>query len=418
MVEVEGLLEKVTNARGLIMRLRRSLKSMLSLVCLLTVLAPLGVVPLVSPPQFRSPAAVMAQADDSLSAAAETARELSRLEAARDFDALYDRMHPDAKAAVPRSAVVGWYKSFFSDKETAELTVTGVAPEPWTWGVTGATYDTAVTVTFVQPYTVAGVVTDVAGEVHLVPFDGEWSWFFGASRAFVDEQIVLYGDDGSATPDTLAQGSSEPTAGTPIPREVRFPDPLHADIDRFWETRFQEAGRVYAPPHGVIGFDEPIRTACGRVDPEQEAAFYCVADETIYYAAEFRTLVEEQIGDFAWVIVVAHEWSHHIQATIGIDVGIAPDRAGDEVSMTVEQQADCLAGAYALDAQEAGWLEPGDIDEALAITELAGESVSTPENELAAEDTGSERTAAWVDGYTNGFASCQLDLAGGDAAPE
>ena len=41
------------------------------------------------------------------------ARELSELEAERDFDALYERMHPDALAVVPRSAVVGWYESYF-----------------------------------------------------------------------------------------------------------------------------------------------------------------------------------------------------------------------------------------------------------------------------------------------------------------
>ncbi|HLM21323.1 MAG TPA: neutral zinc metallopeptidase [Propionibacteriaceae bacterium] len=392
------------------MRLRRSINMALTLVCLLATLAPLGAVASELPTRPRYLADVLTQADNPLAETADVARELSRLEADRDFDALYQRMHPDALAVVPRSAVVGWYETFFSDRETDELTVTAIVPESWTWGVTGTTYDDAVTVAFVQPYTVAGVTADVPGEVHLVPFDDDWGWFFGASRSFVDEQIALYGNDGSATPDTLAQGSGEPTAGTPIPREVRFPDPLHADIDRFWEARFLEVGRAYEPPHGVIGFDEPIRTACGRVDPEQEAAFYCVVDETIYYAAEFRTLVEEQIGDFAWVIVVAHEWSHHIQATIGIDVGIAPDRAGDEVSMTVEQQADCLAGAYALDAQETGWLEPGDIDEALTITELAGDPVSTPENELAAQDTGSERTAAWFDGYTNGLADCELDL--------
>ena len=49
----------------------------------------------------------------SSTAAAAAAREFSVLEAARDFDALYERMHPDARAVVPRSAVVGWYESYF-----------------------------------------------------------------------------------------------------------------------------------------------------------------------------------------------------------------------------------------------------------------------------------------------------------------
>jgi hypothetical protein len=309
-------------------------------------------------------------------------------------------MHPDALAVVPRSAVVGWYESFFSDRETDELTVTEVVSEPWTWGVTGTTYDDAVTVKFVQPYTVAGVVDDVPGEVHLVPFDDDWGWFFGASRAFVDEQIALYGDDGSATRYALSQDGGDATPEPLIPREERFPDPLHAHVDQFWEAQFQEAGRAYDPPEGVMAFDEPIVTGCGQADPEQEAAFYCVIDETIYYSAEFRSLVDIQIGDFAWVIVVAHEWGHHIQATLGFDLGVAPDRADEEVPIEVEQQADCLAGAYVADAEMSGWLEPGDIEEALTMTEMAGE----------------ERIDALLMGYSSGLAGCELDLSPGDAA--
>src|SRR5215217_6620985 len=139
-------------------------------------------------------------------------------------------------------------------------------------------------------------------------------------------------------------------AETAIARELRFPNPLDADIDRFWDAQFQEAGRPYESPNGVIAFDEPIVTACGRADPDQEAAFYCVSDATIYYSAAFRSLIENQIGDFAWVVVVAHEWGHHIQSKLGFDLGVVPDRAGDVAPIELEHQADCLAGAYAVDA--------------------------------------------------------------------
>jgi Putative neutral zinc metallopeptidase len=381
-------------------RLRRSMMTALILACLLTALALLRGVASVPPAPSRHLSDVLAQADDPLVEAADVARALSRLEADRDFDALYQRMHPDALAVVPRSAVVGWYESFFTDRETGELTVTEVVPEPWTWGVTGTTYDDAVTVTYVQPYTVAGVTDDVIGEVHLVPFDDDWGWFFGASRSFVDEQLALYGDDGSATRYALSQQGGDATPETLIPREVLFPDPLHAHVDQFWEARFLEAGRAYDPPNGVVAFDKPIVTGCGRADPVHEAAFYCVIDETIYYSAEFRSLVESQIGDFVWVIVVAHEWGHHIQATLGFDPGVAPDRAGEETPIEFEQQADCLAGAYVVDAEQVGWLEPGDIDEALTMTEIAGE----------------ERIDALLAGYASGVAGCELDLSGGDAA--
>lgn len=356
---------------------------------------------------------IAAQTDDVLDAAADAARELSRLEAERDFNTLYDRMHPDARAAVPRSAVVGWYESFFATRETSELTVNDVAFEPWTWEVSGTTYDDAVTVTFVQPYLVDGEATEVTGEVHLVPFGDEWGWFFGATREFVDEQIAWYGDDGSATMYSLSQDAED---AVPVAREILFPDPLHAHIDMYWEARFGEVGRLYQPPQGVIAFDEPIVTACGRADPEREAAFYCVIDEKIYYSAEFRTLIEAQIGDFAWVIVVAHEWGHHVQATLGFDLGVVPDRAGEVAPIEFEQQADCLAGAYAVDAELVGWLDPGDIDEALTMTEISGDPPGTAWNDPRAHGTGDVRIDAFLQGYSGGLASCGLDLSLADAA--
>ena len=135
----------------------------------------------------------------------------------------------------------------------------------------------------------------------------------------------------------------------------------------------RKPGGSTIPRKGVIPFDEPIVTACGRADPVREAAFYCVIDEKIYYSTEFRTLIENQIGDFAWVIVVAHEWGHHIQAKLGFDLGVVPDRAGEVAPIELEQQADCLAGAYAIDAEQTGWLDPGDIEEALTITEISGD---------------------------------------------
>jgi hypothetical protein len=220
---------------------------------------------------------IAAQSDES-AAAADAERELSRLEAARDFDTLYELMHPDAREVVPRSAVVGWYTSYLSSRDVGEVTVRDVTFEPWTWPVTGVTYDDAATVSYVQPYWTNGVLSEVSGEVHLVPAHGEWGWFFGASRAFVDEQIALYGDDGTATVYALAQGTEDETA---VSREALFPDPLHAHIDKFWTARFAEAGRAYDPPNGVIPFSEPIVTACGRAEPEHEAAFYCVIDEKI-----------------------------------------------------------------------------------------------------------------------------------------
>lgn len=47
-------------------------------------------------------------------AAAEFAYGLSGLERDGNFDRLYEFLHPDAKAIIPREAVVGWYREDFA----------------------------------------------------------------------------------------------------------------------------------------------------------------------------------------------------------------------------------------------------------------------------------------------------------------
>jgi predicted metalloprotease len=127
-------------------------------------------------------------------------------------------------------------------------------------------------------------------------------------------------------------------------------------------------------------------------------------------------LVERQIGDFAWVIVVAHEWAHHIQAQLGFDLGVGPDRAGDAPPIELEHQADCLAGAYAIDAERTGWLDAGDIDEALTMTEISGDPPGTAWDDPGAHGTGDERTDAFLTGYSRSLAGCDLDLSRGAPA--
>ena len=150
-----------------------------------------------------------AHAQDLASDAANRAVEISQLEADRDFDAIYNLMHPDAQAIIPREAVVGWYRDFLADQDAGVLTVTGVSIVSWTWPVTGQTYASTAEVSFIQPYIQNGGTTDVDEVVRLVdPGDGRGPrWFFGRSREFVDEQIARYG--GSVTQAQAGTGEYE-----------------------------------------------------------------------------------------------------------------------------------------------------------------------------------------------------------------
>ena len=378
----------------------------LALLIALTGILQAGATPVAA--QAQAQTQTQARADElDRREAARAALELSRLEAERDFDELYERMHPDARAVVPRAAVVGWYEADFADKRTAELDVTGVEFISWTWGVTGETYRRTAAVAFVQPYWVDGVRSDVPGVVHLVEEDETWGWFFGSSTAFVDQQIAVH------APEEQEKDSPRAPAvvGAAVPAYVSpFPDRLHAHVDDFWARQFAAADRVYDPPDGVVGLDAPSPTACGRADPRLTAAFYCVLDDTIYYSAEFRAAVEAGVGDFGWVVVVAHEWGHHVQLRLGYLEGGVPGHVGDFAPIELEQQADCLAGAYTEAAGEVDWLSVGDVEEALLITGLAGDPAGTPYDDPFAHGTGEERVEAFRDGYEGGLEACDLPL--------
>ncbi len=142
-----------------------------------------AVLPAVS---FPTPAGAVQRNADGATAAAVA---LSRLEAAGDFDALYDRLHPDAKKVVPQAAVVGWYEADFAPLGPGVITVQSARFEDWTWAVTGKRYPDTAVVAYTQPFADGTVAEDV---VRLVQHEGGWGWFFGRDRAFVDEQIERF----------------------------------------------------------------------------------------------------------------------------------------------------------------------------------------------------------------------------------
>jgi uncharacterized protein len=187
------------------------------------------------------------------------------------------------------------------------------------------------------------------------------------------------------------------------------------DVDRYWTRTLRAAGRelpqvryVWVPPGQVA------RTACG-VPADDNAAFYCTADDTIYVARVFaerlwRGIAEEfpgtragegrAIGDFGVAYVVAHEYAHNVQFELGI-YAVAPQAS----SKPFELMADCMAGLWANAVFEAGRVEEGDVQEALSTASAVGDF------EFGAREhhgTPKERRAAWSAGYRSGDPSvCQ-----------
>ncbi len=328
-----------------------------------------------------------AQTTEDERAATETAVALSRYEAEGDLNALYDRIHPDVHSVVPRSAVIGRYQNDFLPLGPGVAQVTGIRFLEWTWEVTGETYPRTAEVSFTQPFANGSVANDVVRLVR--DANGEWRWFFGRSREFVEEQIARY----APVPPSVGAG-------------VSIVDVAVDDVNTFWSNSFAAANQAYESPD-VVSFEIEMTTDCGSFDVSTGPAFYCPLERTIYYAPLWFSEFESGIGDFAWVTVMAHEWGHHIRALLGLRASVGNQH---------ELQADCLAGAYAKDAQTRGLLDQGDVTEAVSISAAGGDPFGLPQDTVGAHGTSDDRITAFFRGYLDGFIGCDLPIASGSTA--
>jgi predicted metalloprotease len=150
--------------------------------------------------------------------------------------------------------------------------------------------------------------------------------------------------------------------------------------EEFWGDVFSGVGEDYPEPPLVL-FTGATRSACGGARAEV-GPHYCPLDSTVYMDLAFFEELQRRFGassgDFAEAYVVAHEVGHHVQNVLGImdEVrSLQQQNSGDanELSVRLELQADCFAGAWAAAVFERGLLERGDIEEALSAAEAVGD---------------------------------------------
>ncbi|HKP52609.1 MAG TPA: neutral zinc metallopeptidase [Chloroflexia bacterium] len=172
------------------------------------------------------------------------------------------------------------------------------------------------------------------------------------------------------------------------------------DIDTYWAGFFDDEGIDYAPPDIFAAYweDGQYDTECGPV--EVNNAFYCGGDHGIYYDYNFLQSELDEVGDFAPVIILAHEWGHLIQGNLGI--------LDDPHYLTfqTEQQADCFAGAWSWHVEDEGLLEEGDLDEAASSLFRAGDEEDFPWFEPGAHGSPQQRIQAFQLGYDEGPYAC------------
>jgi predicted metalloprotease len=212
----------------------------------------------------------------------------------------------------------------------------------------------------------------------------------------------------------LLSGAPVAAQGTPEPQRygrdaqgytVQFAEVAN-ELNAFWQARFAEAGADYRQP-GITRLEALIDTACGSAGPE-DFAFYCSLDATIYYSPSGFDDHNRRIGDFAPIVVMAHEWGHHVQWLAGIVPGLGN---------AFELQADCLAGAYTSDAGQRGLLDPGDVTEAVTSSAEAGDPLGLPQDAPGAHGINDDRITAFMRGYLDGPTGCNLIFTSAPAPP-
>jgi hypothetical protein len=178
-------------------------------------------------------------------------------------------------------------------------------------------------------------------------------------------------------------GGPAPGAPQPLPndRQGQFARTILKSTEDVWGAVFAKSGQRYEKPTLVL-FDGAVESACGATT-SAVGPFYCPADRKLYLDFSFFAELDRKFGapgEFAQAYVIAHEIGHHVQNLLGIadQVTEAQERAGrrqaNALSVGIELQADCLAGVWAMHANETKkWLEPGDIESALQAAAAIGD---------------------------------------------
>lgn len=157
---------------------------------------------------------------------------------------------------------------------------------------------------------------------------------------------------------------------------AQFVKVVLADTEDVWN----ELMDGYREPTLVL-FTDYVESACGEAS-SAVGPFYCPRDQTIYIDLGFYEQLKNRFdapGDFAQAYVIAHEVGHHVQHLLGITDKVHSMRNQlseaeyNKLSVRLELQADFLAGVWAHHTQNKGYLDIGDLEEAMQAASSIGD---------------------------------------------
>ena len=193
---------------------------------------------------------------------------------------------------------------------------------------------------------------------------------------------LLLGTDLGQVSNVNPASNFDPASLSAEDRELAdFVSVVLADTEDTWATLFAADNREYQEPTLVL-FTNAVESACGFAE-SAVGPFYCPADEKVYIDLSVYGDLKERYGapgDFAQAYVIAHEVGHHVQNLLGISEQVQSAQQGlgtveeNRLSVMQELQADCFAGVWAHNADEArDLLEQGDVEEGLNAASSIGD---------------------------------------------
>ncbi len=203
---------------------------------------------------------------------------------------------------------------------------------------------------------------------------------FVLSLIFKQNFFALLG--GGAGPSTGSSVASQPNPARDEQEKplVQFVSFVLDDTQKTWDQILpQQAGTPYRHAKLVL-FRNSTQSACGGAE-SATGPFYCPGDEKVYIDLGFYDELKQRFGapgEFAQAYVLAHEIGHHVQKLTGIESQVRQlqqrnPQAGNQLSVRMELQADCLAGVWAHSTQQRGLLDPGDVQSALGAAAAVGD---------------------------------------------